>query len=45
MKSQKLKQLPEEVQQVHAKEFEKEKKKLDSSFKKKEMPFKLVWVK
>ncbi len=45
MKSQKLKRLPLEVQQAHANEFEKEKKKLESSFKKKEMPFKLVWVK
>lgn len=45
MKKQVLKRMPEETQKVHAADFEKEKKKLEQSFKKKEMPFRLFWVK
>ena len=45
MRKQQEKRVPLETIEAHRKEFLKEKEKLDKSFEKKKMPFKLVWVK
>lgn len=45
MRKQQERKVPLETLQAHQQDFEKEKKKLDNSFKKKGMPFRLVWVK